>query len=363
MMDFVQQIGCLIKKYAAQSRCIDIAVALASQTAVNILSNIPKKCKVRFIVGIDLPTKKEVLEELMNSYGHKARIYKSEMFHPKVYLFHLMDDTKKLVLGSGNFTNGGLYKNIEASVLIEDSDVIAKVEKWFNGIYINSQPITVEFLKRYAVYANNESKNSEKKKARIRQFLSEIDMYTEVREEAVKLLIQKKRFYHKSMNNRPIVVEQLRKCTDISNGFKDFDVDTFLSIKSLGNIPPFYKSKLRDAKRSGQLATVLNMLIDESIPLCERFDVALDKETKIKGIGRNMLSKILCIYNPGKYVIINEITEQFYKQINLQPDKGLTQGEQYQFYCDFFSEICKKAGIKDMAALDALIYGIFSEKH
>lgn len=357
-MKFIKNIGAFIEEYVSKSSNINIAVALASKTAIDILGNANKGCKVKFVVGIDLPTSFDVLECLMEDFGNNARIYNSEMFHPKVYLFTLFDGTKKAILGSGNFTNGGLYDNIEASVLIDDSDSIAELEDWFNTIYVNSQPITDEFLVNYKEYADVEIKHLSNKRKHMKQLQTKLDIYADVRENAVKLLrrkIKDERFAD-VVNNRAYVLNELYKYIDFANHFKDFNIDSFFKVQELGHIVPIFKSYLQEAKANGQLAKVLDILIDETIPLSKRFDMAYSTESKVKGLGINFLSKILCVYNPEKYVIWNKPAETFFDQIGLLPDKGLTIGEQYEFYCNFFRIVCKDAGIPDMATLDALIW-------
>lgn len=357
-MKFVQNIGSLIKEYICHSEHIDIAVALASQTATDLLENMRKGCQLRFVVGIDLPTPLEVLKNLMKKYGNNVRIYNSEMFHPKVYLFTLLDGTKKAILGSGNFTSGGLYENIEASVLIENVDIIIELENWFHAIYISSQPITEEFLINYKEYIDIEMKHHAKKKKCMIRLHPKLDVYAKIREDAIKLLRSKmkERRFIEAVNERPNVVRRLRKCIDLENHFEGFDLNAFFKIQELGNIRSSYKSCILEAKQKGKLADVLSMLIDENIPLNKRFDKALDKTSKVRGLGINFLSKVLCVYNPDQYVIWNKPAENFFNRIGLIPDKGLTHGEQYQFYCNFFREVCKNAGVPDMAALDALIW-------
>lgn len=357
-MKFVQNIGPLIQEYIQQSANIDIAVALASQIAIDLLEKAQKRCKIKFVVGIDLPTPLEVLKNLERNYGNNVRIYNSEMFHPKVYLFTLLDGTKKAILGSGNFTDGGLYENIEAAVLIEDIGLIEDLDNWFQAIYIKSQPVTNEFLKNYKEYIDAEIKRHTDKKKCMMRLHSKLDVYSKIREDAIKLLRckMKERRFIEAVNERLNVVRRLRKCIDLENHFDGFDLDAFFKIQELGNIRSSYKSCILEAKQKGKLADVLSMLIDKNIPLNKRFDKALDKTSKVRGLGINFLSKVLCVYKPDQYVIWNKPAENFFDRIGLIPDKGLTRGEQYEFYCNFFREVCEDAGIPDMAALDALIW-------
>lgn len=76
---------------------------------------------INLIVGIDLEgTSKEALEEILalniNSYIFYQR--EQPVFHPKIYLFEGANDFK-IILGSSNLTRGGLFTNVESSLLIE----------------------------------------------------------------------------------------------------------------------------------------------------------------------------------------------------------------------------------------------------
>lgn len=371
-MELVEKAGARIKDYVRQSKSIDIAVALASDTAVDILKKAKKNCKIRFIAGINLPTPCKVLKQLKNSYKNNARIYISEIhsetFHPKVYIFNLSNGSKKVLLGSGNFTDGGLYNNIEASVLIEDKDMIVKVEKWFDEIFNNSKPISDEFLKKYEVYADAEIKHDANKKRNFMQLLSSLgsktsteDVAKELRKNVIKELRcrMKMKKYQEDMNRRSIAVKDIYDSIDIKHNFKNFNIEKFYKIKELGHIIPIYKSHLQAAKQNGKLTKVLKMLIDENTPLSERFDSVMELKKKygIKGIGDNVLSKVLCVYDPKKYVVLNTPAKIFFqKELGLKPPKGLTDGEKYQFYCNIFRDICQEAGVPDMAILDVLIW-------
>ena len=95
--------------------------------------------KVDWIVGVDQGiTSKDALEYLLGlkseySTKFKARIFTAGtdrfVFHPKVYWLKDSQDSDVFV-GSGNMTNGGLFSNFEAGVLLklcEDSDDDRKV--------------------------------------------------------------------------------------------------------------------------------------------------------------------------------------------------------------------------------------------
>jgi hypothetical protein len=94
---------------------------------------------VRFTAGVDAGgTSEQGLRDLIDAVGGAGKIFvygngTSSTFHPKVYLFRNAN-AAHLVVGSGNLTEGGLYTNSEASVLLkldltveEDQGILAVV--------------------------------------------------------------------------------------------------------------------------------------------------------------------------------------------------------------------------------------------
>jgi uncharacterized membrane protein YgcG len=80
---------------------------------------------VRVTVGIDIEsTSKEGLEDLLSLSAHgdsKIYVYHNEsgaVFHPKVFLFS-NDTDGRLIIGSNNLTESGLYTNTEAALQID----------------------------------------------------------------------------------------------------------------------------------------------------------------------------------------------------------------------------------------------------
>jgi phosphatidylserine/phosphatidylglycerophosphate/cardiolipin synthase-like enzyme len=81
---------------------------------------------IRFVVGIDIEnTSKEGLENLLAlaPYGNIQTMshhneHPSVTFHPKVYLFS-NDEHARLIVGSNNLTESGLYTNTEAGLRVD----------------------------------------------------------------------------------------------------------------------------------------------------------------------------------------------------------------------------------------------------
>ncbi|MGV8877559.1 MAG: phospholipase D-like domain-containing protein [Sphingobacteriaceae bacterium] len=100
--------------------------AFASETGVYGLAHYLNTARSNFknlnlIVGVDLEgTSKEALEEILAANINSYIFYQKEqpVFHPKIYLFEGAKEFK-LIIGSTNLTRGGLFTNVESSLLIE----------------------------------------------------------------------------------------------------------------------------------------------------------------------------------------------------------------------------------------------------
>ena len=81
--------------------------------------------KISLIVGINESTSPQALAALMG-LPNCATPYFTTRFHAKIYVF---DDAA--LIGSSNLTDGGLYSNREATLLVEDSEDLDEVRRLF----------------------------------------------------------------------------------------------------------------------------------------------------------------------------------------------------------------------------------------
>lgn len=162
----VKQLHDELVPFLKQAKTLYIASALVNKAGFNFIENhLPADCIRNYLVGIDLPTHPDVLEELMNaSLGNKriSKVYHSEKtFHPKVYI--IGTDEKKLTafVGSANTTNGGLSRNIEMSVQINDQQQCKQLIEWFEELFSHGFDITRQFLDKYiATYRRIKVRNA-----------------------------------------------------------------------------------------------------------------------------------------------------------------------------------------------------------
>lgn len=104
------------------------AIAFAKRSGtkhlVPHLNHFAKNGNIELLVGIDhLGTSKEALSDLIGALKKtdQLNIVHNEIsstFHPKVYIF-TSKTMAEIVIGSGNLTEGGLFTNFEASVLLK----------------------------------------------------------------------------------------------------------------------------------------------------------------------------------------------------------------------------------------------------
>src|SRR5208337_4497603 len=116
---------------------LDIAVAWVRASGMDYLSGrfanfLRHGGALSIIVGIDLEnTTREGLQALLDleQYGAcETFVYHNEadsVFHPKLYLWR-NEEEARLIVGSNNITQSGLYINVEAGLQV-DTDVNATV--------------------------------------------------------------------------------------------------------------------------------------------------------------------------------------------------------------------------------------------
>ncbi|GGD54581.1 hypothetical protein GCM10011514_18410 [Emticicia aquatilis] len=97
--------------------------AFASKTGVAYIKEAVNK-NIKIIVGIDQQvTSVEALNMILNMNVDSYVFYnpsENQIFHPKIYLFE-GKNTSKVIIGSSNLTKGGLFQNVESSILVETS--------------------------------------------------------------------------------------------------------------------------------------------------------------------------------------------------------------------------------------------------
>lgn len=105
--------------------------------------------EVELIVGLDAITNESALAELKelddSLEKFRARVFHNTvpgLFHPKIAHFSFGDGRSALIVGSGNFTPGGLRKNIEAFSIISGTDAeLASLKAWDDFVALHGEHI------------------------------------------------------------------------------------------------------------------------------------------------------------------------------------------------------------------------------
>jgi HKD family nuclease len=178
------QLENLLKSELIDSNRVQIAVAFLKKSGLDLVKKslefaLNNDSNIEFIVGLDFKTTDyNALMELENikakyknfnyyCFGDKENNYTSLIFHPKIYLFN---NEKKFssIIGSSNFTKGGLTTNFEVNTFFQESiknhtyfsqlEAIYKEIKFQDSIFKPNE----DYLKRYSLARKEIDKYNDK---------------------------------------------------------------------------------------------------------------------------------------------------------------------------------------------------------
>jgi len=111
---------------------------------------------VRCVVGIDQNGTDMAALDILLKLNIETYIWhnpqRQHIFHPKIYLFEAPHETAHLLMGSSNFTQGGLFNNYEAMLWLQfDLTLPTEAEQYITlkqslAVYLNPQGPTVQRL-------------------------------------------------------------------------------------------------------------------------------------------------------------------------------------------------------------------------
>lgn len=144
----------LTKQFSA-AQSADVHVAYLRSSGVKLLEPelqyfLRKDHTLRVLAGGDFGlTEPEALRQL-REWGAQVRIYASADvagFHPKSYRFHRADGRVALVVGSSNFSRGGLADNLELNLMLvldQAHPVVQQAVSIFERLWDNTPELTEE---------------------------------------------------------------------------------------------------------------------------------------------------------------------------------------------------------------------------
>lgn len=150
-------------------------------------------------------------------------------------------------------------------------------------------------------------------------------------------------------------VSRIKEALDYDNGFANIDIDKFLKIKELGNIRQSYKKELKRAIKSYKLRDLFLLLCNDDESIEERYKAATE-EHKIRGCDKNMITKVLAVHNPQKYMLWNGVTEDIMHKYDIRFERGTKEYQKYGHLCSEFKDIITELKIKDFVVLDLMMF-------
>ncbi|SDD33962.1 HKD family nuclease [Algoriphagus faecimaris] len=370
MTQIIQQLGKDLKEDLKKAREIWVAVAMVSNKGLEFLTKAATDAKVNIVVGVDLPTPTDVLQELFRlektSNTWKVWLKDKGYFHPKVYIVKFSNGKYAAYVGSGNLTGGGLQEHHEVAVRTTDQKACATLINIFHEYCKPGESIklTPEWLEEYKAnfvlksdwIRKSESQNEELKTSARELAKASMDKEKDFIKELKKF--RKSAQYEERRKTRLKAVKEIKQSLDYDNDFKNPDLNYFFSIDPLGKLREINKShiieKLKDFRKT------LRMLVDESIDLAERYQSAVVKggDYKIEGAAQALISKVLTAHDPHQYFVANSRSDLVFKEFGIRLPKGLDEGQKYKVMASFLREACDQANIKNFAVLDDFIYDL-----
>lgn len=152
-------LGDIVKELAADSSSIRIAVAYLSADGLEEVRSYFQGIDVRIVCGVhgcisDLWALKDlVFRPELQVQGHV--FIGQNLFHPKLYIFNSVSEGMTVLIGSPNFTVGGLKTNEEVYVGIrgqESAQPIRDAVNYFNNLWTQSSISVESYLLQHPEY-------------------------------------------------------------------------------------------------------------------------------------------------------------------------------------------------------------------
>ncbi|MCK4797647.1 MAG: NgoFVII family restriction endonuclease [Spirochaetes bacterium] len=176
-----------IKDLLKSSDKISIAVAFLENSGVATIRQSLEETKknkesISIITGLDFGiTSPEALQELHN-LKVSCNIFKNARFHPKLYIFEKNNNEVTVIIGSSNFSKGGLSTNYEANVILTGniSEVpIKEAFEYYSYLYSKSVPLDDKLIELYSKRKNlaDEMNTQVDKDERLNKLTDELKEY------------------------------------------------------------------------------------------------------------------------------------------------------------------------------------------
>jgi HKD family nuclease len=182
-----------LKSLASKADRIEIAVAFFSDSElINQWNNDNKK--INLIVSLRPPTSFFSLKDLQSTLNVDISFLGNE-FHSKFFLFYKQKVLIGGIIGSSNFTSGGLVGNIETNILVKDNATLLELRNHFDDLLQNSNLLQPADLDHYEIVYRNWLARQVNENAELDRFISRTTENRTKRKQKVRIIKDAKQYF------------------------------------------------------------------------------------------------------------------------------------------------------------------------
>jgi len=347
-----------------------LATAFAHLDGWNLLAPhiLRGKARVVLITGLDFcQTEPKLLREWAKlSEGHydspnlSAYIAnRTTTFHPKVLLVSLSAGAAFAIVGSGNLSVGGLRTNTECSLYTDrDSDIDA-LKVWFEHILDDAHTLSDIDINAYVPHYEEAHKATETVEEHGALVQAAFRDRAEAVHEAKKYFSTPQ--FKNTYEGRKKGAARIKKVL----GMPSFDISRsgwieFFRIPELGRLRQAYQSSL--LKKLPEIRRLFRYLLNDPLKTEKRLADVLTGKHHIRGVGINVISKVLAVSNPHKWPVFNKPVAVTLRHFGYVASRGKTRTEKYLEFANAMMGFMSDSATPDTFALDAFFRHWYEQK-
>ncbi|MGA2624233.1 MAG: phospholipase D-like domain-containing protein [Bacteroidota bacterium] len=167
-----QTVADTLRKLARSADEVRLAVAYFSDNEL-VDEWLQQRLKMALLVALQPPTNPEILKRLLPLPLSKIEVkFFHSNFHSKLYLFYKESKPFAALVGSSNFTGGGLASNLETNVYLTASEHISPLETQFNEMWAIAASLSPQDVNTYRAFYNKTKAARDNLSAKHRNFES-----------------------------------------------------------------------------------------------------------------------------------------------------------------------------------------------
>ncbi|WP_294323550.1 phospholipase D family protein [uncultured Chryseobacterium sp.] len=162
----------LLKSLSNKADIIKLATAFYSDT--KIISQWENDLKkIDLLISLRPPTNYYSLLKIYSKKNINIQ-FLGKNFHSKFFIFYKDNNPFACIIGSSNFTAGGIYNNIETNAIIDDVRYLKEIDKEFSKLWDCSYKLQPSDLEDFKIIFDNFRRNAKKEQIQQEEFENKI---------------------------------------------------------------------------------------------------------------------------------------------------------------------------------------------